>query len=435
MEVVVLLIIVTIGASALSAPRRLVEIDHFQAKYAQNKDEARASSVVQVLRESLLPAEYPGSVPPEYAKYQLLNSFQSSCSYVREFLGLSRLLQGLGVGGSGAAPTAAAMNWLLRDGVGMVGGLIFASRFGTRFNQNVKSWRLFADLVNNVGLTLEIIAPAYPRAFIPLICVAALCRSLCGISAGAANAVISSHWGEKNGVIADVAAKNGNQATLVNLICLAGALVFGKISKGGVEAMKVSTLAIVFSLLTVAHTVANMKLMSILSLRSINISRAILLADRSIRGAEISLGTVAREEPVLRLLIPSFGSSSTNCRENGLHFYSSITQVEARVPGANIETALSDYMDEPYFVVSFGGHTYCCFTGIEHPRDRARALFDCVLRQKGSSGRGDGVGRERKELADSMFPAFMDKLREAGWDTEDQALQLLPPGAKCFMRC
>ena len=67
MEVVVLFIIVTIGASALSAPRRLVEIDHFKAKYAQNKDEARASrsSVVKLLRESLLPADYPGSVPPE----------------------------------------------------------------------------------------------------------------------------------------------------------------------------------------------------------------------------------------------------------------------------------------------------------------------------------------------------------------------------------
>ena len=224
-----------VGVSALSMPKKLlIEVDH--TPNLEGASQARwyqGVGLTNLIKASMLPAGYPASVPPEYTQFQVLNSFQASCSYVRDFLGLSRLLQGLGVGigSTSVAPTTAAMNWLLRDGVGMVGGLIFASRFGTRLNQNVKSWRLWADMINNVGMTLEIIAPAYPRIFIPMICLAALCRSLCGISAGAANAVISSHWGKRNSNIADVQAKNGNQATVVNLSCLALALLFGKFSK------------------------------------------------------------------------------------------------------------------------------------------------------------------------------------------------------------
>lgn len=429
------------GVLGLSMPKKLLtEVDHFKVKEESRsiQVEGRTGSLMNLMKTSMLPVGYPHSVPKEYTHYQVLNSFQASCSYVREFLGLSRLLQGLGVGigSTGVAPTTAAMNWLLRDGVGMVGGLFFASRFGSRINQNVKSWRLFADLINNVGLTLEIIAPAYPGMFIPLICAAALCRSMCGISAGAANAVISSHWGERNSNIADVQAKNGNQATVVNLSCLALALVFGRFSKGGMEAMKTSTLAVVFSLLTLAHTVANIKLMSVLALRSLNISRLIVLARSSITRKEgMDLRSVARAEPVLRLLLPSIGS--TNCRENGIHYYCPVSTIEGKkVPRDVLEAALTEYAEEPYFVVSHEGAVFCCFSGHETALDRSRALFDCVVRRN-LGNNGDLVqveGISLKVKVDSMFPAFWKGLAEAGWDTDELSLQLLPPGAKCFRR-
>ena len=57
---------------------------------------------------------------------------------------MSAILKGMGVGSSNTDSIKAALLWILRDGAGMVGGLFFASVCSGKFNQNVKSWRLFA---------------------------------------------------------------------------------------------------------------------------------------------------------------------------------------------------------------------------------------------------------------------------------------------------
>ena len=41
--------------------------------------------------------------------------------------------------------------FLVRDMMGMVGGVVFASLQGSTFDAYAKQWRLFADCLNNVG--------------------------------------------------------------------------------------------------------------------------------------------------------------------------------------------------------------------------------------------------------------------------------------------
>ena len=177
--------------------------------------------------------------------------------------------------------------------------------------------------------------------------------------------------------------------------------------------------------------------MSVLALRSLNISRLIVLARSSITGKEgMDLRSVARAEPVLRLLLPSIGRS-TNCSEDGIHYYCPVSTIEGKkVPRDVLEAALIQYAEEPYFVLSHEGAVFCCFTGTETPLDRSRALFDCVVRQNlgNNSDLVQVEGTSLKAKVDSMFPAFWKGLAEAGWDTDELSLQLLPPGAKCFRR-
>lgn len=96
-------------------------------------------------------------------------------------------------------PVQATVQWVLRDGASMLGGLLFTSFTSANFGQNIKSWRLFADYINNVGITLDVIAPLSKRTFLPIICLASVCKALCGIAAGATGSVISEHWGSKQG--------------------------------------------------------------------------------------------------------------------------------------------------------------------------------------------------------------------------------------------
>jgi len=67
----------------------------------------------------------------------------------------------------------------------MLGGLLFTSISSDSFGQNVKSWRLFADLINNVGITLDMLAPLCGVHFLAVVCTASLCKALCGVAAGA----------------------------------------------------------------------------------------------------------------------------------------------------------------------------------------------------------------------------------------------------------
>jgi hypothetical protein len=55
-------------------------------------------------------------------------------------------------------------------------------------------------------ITLEMIAPLFPRQFLLLICLASVCKAMCGIAAGATNGAIVEHWARQNN-IADVLAK------------------------------------------------------------------------------------------------------------------------------------------------------------------------------------------------------------------------------------
>lgn len=76
------------------------------------------------------------------------------------------LLYAVGLG-KGVIPTAAAVNWVLKDGLGYLSKILL-SKFGRHFDVNPKGWRLFADLLENTAYGLEILTPVFPHLFVPI---------------------------------------------------------------------------------------------------------------------------------------------------------------------------------------------------------------------------------------------------------------------------
>lgn len=74
------------------------------------------------------------------------------------------LLYAVGLG-KGAIPTAAAVNWVLKDGIGYLSKILL-SKFGRHFDVHPKGWRLFADLLENAAYGMEILTPAFPQFFV-----------------------------------------------------------------------------------------------------------------------------------------------------------------------------------------------------------------------------------------------------------------------------
>ena len=87
------------------------------------------------------------------------------CSYLRGVLATHALMKGLGVGSAEKTALGATLQWVLRDGAGMLGGLAFTTLASTDFDTNVKTWRLFADGINDVALTLDLAAPLFPAEY------------------------------------------------------------------------------------------------------------------------------------------------------------------------------------------------------------------------------------------------------------------------------
>jgi len=123
----------------------------------------------------MLPEGFPESVTSDYLEYSLWRAVQGVACQVSGVLATQSLLYAVGLG-KGAIPTAAAINWVLKDGIGYL-SKIMLSNFGRHFDVNPKGWRLFADLLENAAFGLEMSTPACPQFFVLIGAVAGASRS------------------------------------------------------------------------------------------------------------------------------------------------------------------------------------------------------------------------------------------------------------------
>ncbi|THG16670.1 hypothetical protein TEA_029720 [Camellia sinensis var. sinensis] len=116
----------------------------------------------------MLPEGFPHSVTSDYLEYSLWRGVQGVAAQISGVLA-TQLLSLLYVVGLGkwAIPTAAAVNWVLKDGIGYLSKILL-SKYGRHFDVNPKGWRLFADLLENAAYGMEILTPAFPHLFVPI---------------------------------------------------------------------------------------------------------------------------------------------------------------------------------------------------------------------------------------------------------------------------
>jgi hypothetical protein len=162
--------------------------------------------------------------------------------------------------------------WVLKDGLGMVGSLGFAYLFADAFETNIKEWRLLADVLNNVALTLDLcLSLTSPGWTVGLTAASAVCKSCCWVCAGATKGRVSAHFA-RDGCLADVIAKEGTQETAVALVGMA----LGAACAHFVGTDAVSTWAIFWVLLAL-HQWSNYQLVRALVLDTLNPQRCMLV--------------------------------------------------------------------------------------------------------------------------------------------------------------
>lgn len=103
------------------------------------------------------------------------------------------LLVGLGLGAPSSSSTlaiAATLNWVLKDGLGQLGGILFVARFGGNFDKEAKRYRFLASLLMSLSSSLEMLIPAIPSLFLPVASLANVCKNIAWMALSATRAQI-----------------------------------------------------------------------------------------------------------------------------------------------------------------------------------------------------------------------------------------------------
>ncbi|OQS07661.1 hypothetical protein THRCLA_20095, partial [Thraustotheca clavata] len=147
------------------------------------------------------------------AKWQFVGSVAGTASGV---LSMQSLLYAIGLQ-SGAIPMAAALNWVIKDGLGQFGGVLFASLVNHRFDSDPKRWRMVSTLAMDAATLTEILTPLCPAYFLPMAAMANVAKNISWLSASATRAGFHYSFA-KNENLADITAKAGSQSIASSII-------------------------------------------------------------------------------------------------------------------------------------------------------------------------------------------------------------------------
>ncbi|KAL1356033.1 hypothetical protein AAHE18_05G154100 [Arachis hypogaea] len=131
---------------------------------------ARFTHLWRRLLQALVPEGFPSSVTANYVPFQIWDTLQGLSTYTRTMLSTQALLSAIGVGEKSATVIGATFQWFLRDLTGMLGGILFTFYQGSNLDNNAKMWRLVADLMNGLGMLMDLISPLFLSAFVIIVC-------------------------------------------------------------------------------------------------------------------------------------------------------------------------------------------------------------------------------------------------------------------------
>ncbi|XP_078393254.1 RUS family member 1 isoform X2 [Cetorhinus maximus] len=373
--------------------RRYVQLGDGQLLRRSQRGPEVAHPLAGIFTSVFLPQGYPDSVSGDYLSYQIWDTVQAFASSITGTLATQAILKGVGVGDSTATITAASMTWILKDGTGMVGRILFAWLKGSRLDCDAKKWRLFADGLNDLAIFMEIIAPAFPSIFILIVCVSGVFKE-----------------------------------TLVNLAGLLFSLVLTPLATGNLLLTY-----LLYTLFTILHLYANYRAVRAVVMDTLNQSRLSLMVNEFLRTGRVPPpSSVNPREPLLpafqwrlsiRLGTPlhsildsayDYQRAIENNRKNyllGLNRNTGVVCVSLREGAGSVD------MIEACFHVEVLNELLRPDPGSLRVGRAAFAELQAKLKSERDERLWDMVAATHL-LVDQLYPRLLSEARAAGWLTE-----------------
>uniref|UniRef100_H3GYH3 Root UVB sensitive family n=1 Tax=Phytophthora ramorum TaxID=164328 RepID=H3GYH3_PHYRM len=382
------------------------------------------SWIYEVLWDLFLPKDAHASLTKDYFPYAKWSFAGSVASCAASVLSMQSLLYAIGLG-AGAIPTAAAVNWVLKDGLGQFGGVLFASIVNNRYDADPKRWRVASSVALDVAVLGEILTPLAPGSFLAMASLANVAKNVAWLSASATRAGFHNSFAIREN-LADVTAKAGSQAIASSIFGTG----LGILISQWTGAWTLNVVA-AFTVLSTVHMISTYKSVDCVQLRTLNCQRLHIVATQFLRSPH-----EAREIPSLRsvsereVFIPTMMTGyRTLHRKSEIHEDATLEQLSHGSP--QMLGRLKDfYASEKYLLnlrlVGQGPHRIDMALE-EHAttRDVLRAHLHAVLIQLAleeapvSPPHAWELVGEKHHEALALSDEFVAKLEQSMWHTDN----------------
>lgn len=254
-----------------------------------------------LLTKLFLPDGYPATVTSEYLNFSKWRGVQNLASAVMAVVSTEALLFGLGLGKATVA-SAAAAQWILKDGAGYVAKVWYGSVAGKLIDTDPKSYRLMADGLEDVGGALEILTPLFPNYFLALASVATALKAVAGMTGTATRHSIYRSLGRARHNVGEIASKGESQGVVLKL----GGLAMG-LTVSSAIGQRYFLLLSTYSACALVHLAANWQAMRCVQFTSLNRQRSAIVMNAYL-DAVLSADAAAAQSP--RLSPPSHSRRS-----------------------------------------------------------------------------------------------------------------------------
>ncbi|PWA02804.1 hypothetical protein BB558_001043 [Smittium angustum] len=240
-----------------------------------NEYKIRIRKIRSLIELCFFPENYPASVSKEYSGFMKWTFVHNVLGSAAGVLSMQSMLFAIGLGSS-AVPLSATLSWVIKDGVGQLGGVIYASVLGSRFDKETKSLKLWSSVWLQSAIWLEMLTPMFPGLFVFVASFANIVKNISYLAMSATKASINKSLCLQDN-LGDITAKNGSQATAAGLV----GTILG-IGASAIVGANVGNLALLFVPISAVSVWANYKSVKLVELKTLNLERTSLILEKSL---------------------------------------------------------------------------------------------------------------------------------------------------------
>ncbi|EME30183.1 glutamate N-acetyltransferase [Galdieria sulphuraria] len=320
--------------------------------------------ILDLLNSSFLPENCKKTVSKDYFWFTTFNFLQNVVNCCIGVISTQQLLRAVGLSASQGIGKSASLNWVLKDGIGRLGAIVFGSFIGNRFDADPKRWRLWGDILYAFGIGTEIISPLLPRYFLLVASLANMVKATSYMLRLPTTAAIRRSFAKREN-FGDISAKANSQEVLSNL--------FGTFLGIGFSIILGHSwwqLSVAYFVYFIMFFLLNYLGVKGLHLRTLNLQRSLLLGWSYWKSSQVS--TVEEVNYRENVILPSIMSF-------GRYIRFGVSLRDIHLTGSELAALLDKYRQAKYLLTVRHGQVYIVFHMEARVKDELQAILQATF--------------------------------------------------------